>query len=266
MDCSQFENLLEVLCDGSAAAADREAAGKHTRCCLQCARLLRIARGEEEILSPNGNAEFAHSVLEMTSGPACGRARELLCEALDAPVSPEQARMLERHTLHCPPCRRFATTLALLRDVLPAMAEIDPGPAFTTAVLAATRGSARRPARRRPPVRLGELWGRLVRRPLFAWEAAYAGTVLFAVIFLNPMLPIGHSSARALSALHSRAMAAAEIAPAQIATIESSIRILSDQTRTAVEAESLTVAGKLNQSVVEPVVRNVRRYATKPSR
>ncbi len=251
MDCRGVENLLDRLCDGSATPADQARAQEHLRSCPACRRLNRIARGEEDVLPPAGRAGFTRSVLELTSGTACRRSRELLCAGFDDAPEPASARMLEMHAEHCEPCRRFAATLRMLRDILPTLAEFDPGPGFTAAVLDATRQAPQERGPRR--IRPGELWDRLVRRPLFAWEAAYAATVLFALLFLNPLLDVGPSSVRALSAARDRAVAAIEVEPAEdaartaarrLGAVRASITSFSARTSGAVEAASLTVAAR----------------------
>ena len=71
--------------------------------------------------------------------------------------------------------------------------DIDPGPAFTARVLAATSGAraaaAPAPWRRR--------WDALVARPRFALEAAYVLTVLLVLLAGNPLAAVGQTTARA---------------------------------------------------------------------
>jgi len=80
---------------------------------------------------------------------------------------------------------------------LPAMAEIDPGEEFTAAVLART---ARLPSRAAAAGhltgaaglvdRLGNWWEERIQRPLFAWQVAYALTVLLTVLTIAPGAPL----------------------------------------------------------------------------
>ncbi len=256
MDCSEFENLLERLCDGS-AGGERSAAERHARSCRGCAGLLRLARGEEGIGAPAPDAGFARSVLDATTGPACERAREKLSETVDGPLDPRVARMLDLHLGHCPDCLAFASAMQMLRQILPAAAEIDPGPAFAPAVLQAVRAS--RPAAPRRRFLLRPFWERLVRRPLFAWEAAYAGTVLFALVFLNPLLPVRDASVRALASVQSRAASVVETAPAEIGSVGGSIRKVSFRATGALQATSVSVAHRVNRSILEPVRSGIKR-------
>ena len=108
-------------------------------------------------------------------------------------------------------------------------------------------------------LRLRPFWDRLVRRPLFAWEAAYAGTVLFALIFLNPSLPIRDASVRALASVQSRAASVAETAPAGIGSVGGEIRKMSSRATGALQAASLSVAHGVNRSILEPVRSGFRR-------
>jgi hypothetical protein len=75
---------------------------------------------------------------------------------------------------------------AVLAD-LPLLSEMDPGPGFTERVLAAT-------SRRLEPAGWAErarlAWQMLVRRPRFAWEAAYVATVCWVLVFGNPVSAI----------------------------------------------------------------------------
>ncbi|MGE5198270.1 MAG: hypothetical protein ACM3H9_01425 [Rhodospirillaceae bacterium] len=78
---------------------------------------------------------------------------------------------------------RTAGVEAVLRD-LPLLAELDPGPGFTGRVLMAT---SRRPAPEGWRGRAAAAWWALVRRPRFAWEAAYLATVCWVLVFGNPV-------------------------------------------------------------------------------
>jgi len=71
----------------------------------------------------------------------------------------------------------------VLRD-LPMLADMDPGPGFAERVLAAT---SRKPAPQGWRARVSGAWWALVRRPRFAWEAAYVATVCWVLVFGNPV-------------------------------------------------------------------------------
>jgi hypothetical protein len=78
---------------------------------------------------------------------------------------------------------RTAGVEALLAE-LPSLAEMDPGPGFAQRVLLATSQS---PAAAGWRVRWAGAWRAVVRRPRFAWEAAYVATVCWVLIFGNPV-------------------------------------------------------------------------------
>ena len=86
---------------------------------------------------------------------------------------------------------RTAGVAAVLRD-LPHLAELDPGPGFTDRVLLAT---SRKPAPEGWRARASGAWRALVRRPRFAWEAAYIATVCWVLVFGNPVGAIEWSTA-----------------------------------------------------------------------
>lgn len=71
----------------------------------------------------------------------------------------------------------------VVRD-LPSLAEMDPGPGFTARVLMATSW---KPAPEGWRARAAAVWQSLVRRPRFAWEAAYVATVCWVLLFGNPV-------------------------------------------------------------------------------
>jgi len=75
---------------------------------------------------------------------------------------------------------------------LPALAEMDPGPGFAERVLLAT---SMKPAPEGWRARVAEVWLALVRRPRFAWEAAYVATVCWVLLFGNPVGAIEWSAA-----------------------------------------------------------------------
>jgi hypothetical protein len=80
---------------------------------------------------------------------------------------------------------------AVLSD-LALLAEMDPGPGFTARVLLAT---SRKAAPQGWRARASGAWRDLVRRPRFAWEAAYLATVCWVLVFGNPVGAIEWSAA-----------------------------------------------------------------------
>jgi hypothetical protein len=78
---------------------------------------------------------------------------------------------------------RTAGVEAVVRD-LPLLSDMDPGPGFAERVLMAT---SRKPAPERWRARVAGAWWAMVRRPRFAWEAAYVATVCWVLVFGNPV-------------------------------------------------------------------------------
>ena len=78
---------------------------------------------------------------------------------------------------------RTAGVEEVLRD-LPLLAWMDPGPGFAERVLLAT---SKHPSPEGWRARVSGAWRALVRRPRFAWEAAYVATVCWVLVFGNPV-------------------------------------------------------------------------------
>lgn len=141
------------------------------------------------------------------SALACDRCRGLLIgDAVTAAARAEVAA----HLTACPACRAFAealragdqawlaedeaafcdgvlarTSLAdALAEELRNLAEMDPGPGFTASVLLHT---SERPAAERWRAGWAAGWRALVRRPRFAWEAAYVVTLCLVLAVGNPV-------------------------------------------------------------------------------
>ncbi|MCX6551408.1 MAG: hypothetical protein NTY02_10460 [Acidobacteria bacterium] len=72
---------------------------------------------------------------------------------------------------------------------LPSLVEMDPGPGFTERVLLHT---SKKPA----TAIWRDRWLALVRRPRFAWEAAYVATLCWVLIFGNPVAALEWGTSR----------------------------------------------------------------------
>jgi hypothetical protein len=133
--------------------------------------------------------DLVGSILERTSGSPCPRAREGLAErGLGPAVDPVSEELLRAHLETCEGCAALSRILAGLQETLPLLAEIEPGEEFTAQVLART------PPRRSPlrawAARLGRALEALLARPRLAWEGAYLGVALLAVVFGLPGSPL----------------------------------------------------------------------------
>lgn len=139
-------------------------------------------------MNDNQRERMVQGVLARTIGSPCGRARALISAQSDDPLEKVDTSLLSGHTAHCPSCRSFAAVMAWLPRPLVELAEVDPGEAFTTATLRAMLPWRQRVARRLR--NLGEEWMALMRRPRFAWEAAYIGAAIIGLLFAAPISPL----------------------------------------------------------------------------
>lgn len=186
MNCRTLEQCLDACLEGKLTDEERGSLDRHLESCGACRHLLSIARGEVNPAAgiPEG---FTESVLERTGGSPCVRARQLLCEYVDGHLSPPDFELVCAHLDNCQRCVALAAGLSELQNHLPGMAEIEPDPVFTAAVL--RRFSALADHRADPWTRVHQWWLNLVRRPRFSWEAAYVGTLLLVLAFGNPLSP-----------------------------------------------------------------------------
>ena len=122
---------------------------------------------------PFMNSEaLTQAILARTSGSPCERLHELACDFVDGELGEAQGSLLLGHMAHCAACAALVRALAESKTVLPALAEVDPGPWFTQRVL---RSTSMRPAGTGFDARAA--WRKLMHRPRIALEAAYLGAV-----------------------------------------------------------------------------------------
>ncbi len=204
MDCSGFENRLEKFQKGLLTPVERRDAEKHLQTCPSCRVLASVACGDFPIPPLPLPHDLTRSILERTSGPACGRAREHLCDFVDGILESSYAEILSQHLAGCAACSELAETLVELKATLPQLSELDPGVGFTFRVLGAT---SRRPVESRESrwLHIQQWWFRLIQRPRFSWEAAYLGTILLVCVLGNPLASFQELSVRAAAAFKSSA-------------------------------------------------------------
>ncbi len=156
--------------------------------------------------------EFVRDVLARTSGSACDRACGLLPDLADGALAVLDRQLVQRHLEHCPGCRAVALALGRLGPELAARAELDPGPDFLAGVVARTSGRSAVAQRRRAREvaaagpgglmdRLGRWWLDRVLRPGFALQAAYAATLVLALLTATPLSPLRGATERAAAAV-----------------------------------------------------------------
>jgi len=181
-ECRAFQEAVFAAGDGRALVAGRPDLAAHHDACAGCRSWLAAFAGGTEAAA--ADAAFAASVMARTTGGACGRARELAAAALDEPLASMDEALVAAHLETCAACETVVKAMAASVAALPALAEIDPGPAFTSRVLAAT---SRRPARARAFDGWRRQWAALVSRPRLALEAAYALTLVLVLVAGNPL-------------------------------------------------------------------------------
>jgi hypothetical protein len=190
MNCARFARILADYHEGEISPEEKAMAEAHLEKCPSCRKLLEVTCGEADILPVGMRENLTRSILELTSGgPACPRVESLLWDFGAGQQPPEESSLIALHLDHCANCRSMAATLGLIQEILPTLAEIDPGESFTQEVVCATSGMRRH----RPYMksRLGAWWNRMVQRPRFALESAYVCTIVLFFIF-SPLLPLRH--------------------------------------------------------------------------
>ncbi len=186
MDCRGFEDCLDAFAAGALPAEEMGAVERHILECSACRALWHAVSGKAEMLSSEAGDDLALTIVRRTCGPVCGEAEQRLWDSISGGLGKADEEILQLHVAHCAECRALAETLTELAQVLPEMAALDPGENFTARVLEATlpvRIPIRHPERRQ---RMRDWWNRLIRRPRFAWEAAYVGTLIVLLALGNP--------------------------------------------------------------------------------
>lgn len=194
VDCAGFLETLEGFLEGKLAGAERRAAERHLDRCPSCREIERLARSGPPVIDPP--ADLAGSVLELTSGSPCARAESLLCDYVDGRAEKIDAELIRLHVGSCPDCAALSRVLARMSQELPSLAEIAPDPGFLRDVMRATL-----PVHARLAQRLGrwrDAWQGLLQRPRIAWEGAYLGTFVLALVFGAPGSPLAAVPQKAL--------------------------------------------------------------------
>ncbi len=153
------------------------------------------------------NNEFVRNVMARTSGSPCERACGQLPDLADGLLEELDRQLVQAHLEHCTGCRSVAVVLGWVQPLLPEMAELDPGPAFTQAVVVRTTGALHplaHAARRGETVgplgvidRVGRWWQEQIFRPRFAMEVAYVATVILVLLTSVPGAPLRQEASQA---------------------------------------------------------------------
>jgi anti-sigma factor RsiW len=194
IDCAAFAGRLDAFEEGTLDRRERRRLDVHLATCERCQRLVASVRGELDVAA-GGNTDFVDAVLSRTTGRACERVAARLCDFVDGALAGDE-ELLSAHLAHCASCTSLERAVREAAALLPALALLEPpDPAFTSDVIAATAG---RVARRRMAGRVRGWWASVLERPRFAWEAAYVGTLLLALVFGDPAAAFRRLSPQAL--------------------------------------------------------------------
>ncbi len=167
--------------------------------------------------------DFVRNVLSRTSGTACDRACEQLPGLMDGGLENIDRQLVQAHLENCPGCRSVAVILGWMQPMLTDLAELDPGSAFTKAVVSRTTDAAHplsRAALRGETVgplglveRLGNWWQKQIFRPRFALEFAYVATVLLVLLTTVPGAPLKQEARSAQEMIQAGPMAIPLVGP-----------------------------------------------------
>lgn len=172
--------------------------------------------------------ELTAAILAATSGSPCARAEALLPCLADGELSGEEVALLTAHLAHCAPCRALAESLAWLEGALPAMARREPDALFAGEVLAAIAQAEAADALPRLDERLADWWRRSWRRPRFALEAAYAGTLIVVALTATPVSPLRGAPREALALLRGESSSLATAIPLDLTRVTDSLASAGD--------------------------------------
>lgn len=192
MDCRAFEALLDSWLQGQAPAKELAGIEAHAAACARCRKLHALVLASLSTPTLEAPRSLTQAVLARTTGPACGRAGELLPELVEGTLGNEDAKLVQLHAELCEACAAMARALPRLTADLPLLAEMQPDPSFARGVLARTTHTPLR----RLSARIARVWGQLVLRPRFELEGAYLGFILLLGLFV-----LGGSRASQLSHL-----------------------------------------------------------------
>ncbi len=222
MTCNELTERFDEFIEERLRPAESRDVEFHLKSCIACRETLELLAGSEEGSHPAPPAGLLSTVLNRTSGKACGRARVLLCDHVDGGLGQVDDELMRLHLHGCADCAALETVLSRMAVDLPALAELRPDERFVLEVLARTVPRRRRVARRLADLATG--WRALVQRPRFAWEGAYLGMVFLVLLFAVPTSPLAGVPQRALVLMRSNPVAilgrqSAELAPRYRVTV-----------------------------------------------
>ncbi|HSK09363.1 MAG TPA: zf-HC2 domain-containing protein, partial [Vicinamibacterales bacterium] len=194
MDCTRFDRRLDALLEGTCTPEQWREAEAHATSCPRCRSLIDAMAGAGGGRQDEAEAEaLTRWVLGRTSGGSCAAARDRLCDLVDQALAPVDRELVEGHLAGCGECASLAAALERAMAVLPGFASLEPPRSLFPAVLAST-------SRRAPEPTLADrvtAWlGRLAARPRISLEAAYALTLVIALLVGDPVAAFRETSSR----------------------------------------------------------------------
>ena len=202
MDCRKFESQLELFLAEELPPALMLECRAHLESCPACRALMDLAKRELIQVEPARTEEFIQAVLEKTSGKGCAQAYELLPDYVDGVLATASRELIEQHLRNCHSCHQICRTMKELNELLPGLAQIDPGNSFTRECMHSF--SQAQNQRAQLWIWPGRIWGRLFARPRLAWESAYVLTLLlFVLLKLGTFVP-GLSPAATIGTLQTK--------------------------------------------------------------
>ncbi len=205
--CRELEEMLDDHLAGDLSAAFEHQVTLHLAACPHCRDLVETARVARDVLAGGEDGDFTDGVLAATSGSSCERAHDLIGDLAAGRLGTLDRQLIRQHLEHCRDCEELATTWAWLAPELREMGDMIPDPAFTQQVLDRTC-RARRPADVARDLvddlvqrRLVGWWERMIRRPRFGLEMAYAATLLIVALCGWPEAPLRHVPGQALEVM-----------------------------------------------------------------
>lgn len=203
---------------------------------------------------------FVRNVLNQTSGSPCQRAAGLLPGLVDRELETLDRQLVQAHLEHCEGCRAVALALGWLGTLLPDMAEVDPGPSFTAAVLAKTSRSEKavenavRSGATIGPAglmdRLGRWWEKQILKPQFALQFAYVATVVLVLLTALPVSPLRGTPEKALDVM--------QAGPGSVPVFREATQWVDDRADGAIGHTRSALGRRIDQATVALDRRNSR--------
>jgi predicted anti-sigma-YlaC factor YlaD len=197
--------LVDDFLDGTVDPELETEARSHLSRCPECVELVSILKDDWTSVDATAPGHLTDAILERTSGNPCETALGRLTDFVDQDLIGVDRGLVSLHLDDCPDCRSVAGALDQLSADLPTLAENEPGRGFVTAVLSATSERSTLAAD------LVSFWRGLLRRPRFAFEAAYVGTVLMvALVSVLGARDLGETAVRVARAIPARTFSATD--------------------------------------------------------